>query len=163
MKYRLIWTLGSKYLSVNSNPKKLTNVSLSDFYNSCLPQLTYSSHSLLTVLNKWEWLVKILDGYLTFIPATAAVLLRLPLDSSYKCAMYFRQFRCIYAIYSLALLTAEYKLLGTGQVKKVNMPRQKKKRSTCIGVDGARFPFYQWLWSLWFLMKKMNFKHVRQC
>lgn len=41
--------------------------------------------------------------------------------------MYFRQFRCIYAIYSLALLTAEYKLLGTGQVKKVNMPLRKKK------------------------------------
>lgn len=35
--------------------------------------------------------------------------------------------RCIYAIDSLALLTAEHKLLGIGQVKEVNTPQQKRK------------------------------------
>lgn len=46
------------------------------------------------------WLVSL-------ISATAAILLTLPLDCSSKSAVYLRQFRCIYAIYSLALLTAE--------------------------------------------------------
>lgn len=43
----------------------------------------------------------------SLISATAAILQTLLLDCSSKSAMYLRQFRCICAIYSLALLTAE--------------------------------------------------------